>query len=182
MIIGLTGSFGAGKGAVVDYLVKEKGFKHFSARFLIREVIEDEGSVVNRDSLIEMGNRLRKEHGPDYIARTLFKRAEEMGGNAVIESLRATAEVYSIKESGGVVIGVDADPNLRYERAVSRGSETDDVTFEKWKEQQKIETNPDDPTKQDVYKALAESDYIVMNDGTLEELHTKIDRVLEKIS
>jgi dephospho-CoA kinase len=32
MIIGITGTDGAGKGAVVDYLVAQKGFTHYSGR------------------------------------------------------------------------------------------------------------------------------------------------------
>ena len=49
MIIGLTGSFGAGKGVVVDYL-KTKGFKHYAARDFITEEINRRNLPVNRDS------------------------------------------------------------------------------------------------------------------------------------
>ena len=39
MIIGITGTLGAGKGTIASYLVKEKGFKHFSVReFLNKEL------------------------------------------------------------------------------------------------------------------------------------------------
>lgn len=39
LIIGITGTIGAGKGTVSDYLVNKKGFKHFSVReFLIKEI------------------------------------------------------------------------------------------------------------------------------------------------
>lgn len=38
IIIGITGTLGAGKGTVVEYL-KTKGFKHFSVReFLTQEI------------------------------------------------------------------------------------------------------------------------------------------------
>ena len=40
MIIGITGTLGAGKGAVVEFL-KQKDFKHYSVRnFLIEEIPE----------------------------------------------------------------------------------------------------------------------------------------------
>ena len=83
-----------------------------------------------------------------------------------------------MKELGAVVIGVDADPEVRYRRIVSRGSETDHVSFEEWLAQEKKESNPDDPTKQDIFGALRESDSIVVNDGTVEELYQKIDKLL----
>lgn len=177
MIIGLTGSFGAGKGVVVDYL-KTKGFKHYAARDFITEEINRRNLPINRDSMIEVANRLRSEHGSAYIVEELFKRAVASGGDAVIESLRAVAEVHKMKELGAVVIGVDADGEVRYKRIVGRGSETDRVSFEEWLVQEKKESNPDDPTKQDIFGALKESDHIISNSSTLDELHQKIDDTL----
>ncbi len=182
MILGIAGSFGAGKGAVVEYLVKQRNFKHFSARDLLIKEIERLGLPVNRDSMIDVANDLRKQHGPSHIVEALYAHAVRAGGDVVIESLRAVAEVRKIKELGAIVVGVDADPMLRYERAVARKSETDNVSYEKWLEQHKRESNPEDATKQDVFGALKESDYIIQNNGSLEELHHEIERILEKIN
>lgn len=175
MIIGITGSFGAGKGTVVDYLLEKKGFKHYSASGFITEEIERRGMPVNRDSMIVVANDLRATHAPSYIIDSLYARAEEAGGDAVIESLRAVAEVKRIKELGGTVLGVTADPHIRYERAVARGSAKDGVSFDKWLAQEKEESNEADPTKQNIFGALKESDYLIENNGTLEELHSQID-------
>jgi dephospho-CoA kinase len=182
MIIGLTGSFGAGKGAVVEYLVEKKGFVHFSARTFIVEVVEKRGLPVNRDSMILIGNELRKEFGSAYIIESLYKRALKKGGDIVIESLRAIGEVESLQAHGGCVLGVDADPKIRYERAFARGSETDKVTFEKWCEQEEEENNQSDPTKQNIFGALQLSDVVVQNDGSFEELYTQVDKALEAFS
>lgn len=184
MIIGITGSFGAGKGVVVDYLVKNKGFKHYSARAFIQEEAKKRGLDISkgREATIPVANELRAQHGPAYIVDSLYQRALEDGSNAVIESLRAVAEVKKIKELGGIVIGVDAEPRLRYERAFARASETDHVSFEEWLEQEKRESNPDDPTKQDIFGALKESDFVVKNNGTLDELSAQVEQILEKFS
>lgn len=182
MIIGLTGSFGAGKGVVVDYL-KQKGFAHFSARELIFEEARKRGldPALGRQVTIPIGNALRMEHGPSYIIETLLRRAQELGGDAVVESVRAVAEARYIQEQGGFVLGVDANPRLRYERSIARGSETDHVTYEEWRAQELVESNPDDPTKQDIFGALAISDQVITNEGTLEELHEQIEAVLKTI-
>ncbi|MFA5998376.1 MAG: AAA family ATPase [Candidatus Paceibacterota bacterium] len=182
MIIGIAGSFGAGKGVVVDYLVQTKGFKHYSASGFITEEIKRRGLPTDRDAMTIVANDLRKQYGPSHIIETLYQRANEMSGNTIIESLRAVAEVRKIKELGGKVIGVDADPKLRYERAHLRGSEKDNVSYERFLAQELAESNPDDPTKQDVFNALKESDRIITNNGTLEELHAQIDAVLEEIT
>ncbi len=181
MILGLTGSFGAGKGVVVDYLI-EKGFKHYSASGYITEEIVRRGLPINRDSMIVVSNDMRATHGPSMIVDALYARAQEAGGDAIIEALRAVAEVRRIKELGGKVIGVDADAHLRYERAFARGSEKDDVPFEKWLEQERQESNPDDDTKQNIFGALKESDIIVTNNGSLEELHAKIEEALATLT
>jgi dephospho-CoA kinase len=175
MIVGLTGSFGAGKGFVAEYLVSKKGFTHFSARTFITKEIERRGMEVNRDSMTTVANELRAIHGPTYIFEQLVELAKQHGGDVVIESIRAVAEARYIKEQGGVVLGIDADPQVRYERIVKRGSETDHVTFEEWREQELRESNPDDPTKQDIFGALTLSDYIIMNTSSIPELKEKID-------
>ncbi len=122
MIIGITGKFGAGKGSVVDIL-KEKGFKHYSARWLLSKEILRRGEEVNRDRLYSMANEFRATKSPSYIAEELFKLAENDGGDAVIESLRSVGEVELLKDKNGfIMLAVDADPKVRYERIVKRKS------------------------------------------------------------
>jgi dephospho-CoA kinase len=181
MIIGLTGSFGAGKGEVARYLVEEKDFHHLSARVLITEEIKKRGLPVNRDTMTEVANDLRAKGGPTYLYEQLIGKAKEIDGDVVVESIRAVAEVVYTKEQGGTVLGVDADPKLRFERTTARGNETDDVTFEKWRAQELAESNPDDPTKQDIFGALKQSDFILQNNGTLKELHQQIDQILNQL-
>lgn len=181
MILGLTGSFGAGKGAVVEYLVSQKGFTHYSASGFITEEVIRRDLPVNRDSMILVGNALRAEHGPSYILDSLYERAEKNGGHSVIESLRALAEVRRIKELGGIVLGIDAEPRLRYERAFLRKSQKDNVSFEKWQEQEQQESNPSDPTKQNLPGALKEADYVILNNGSHKELHENIEKVFQTL-
>ncbi len=180
MIIGLTGSFGAGKGCAADYLVDQKSFSHFSARTFIIAEITRLGLPINRDTMIEVANNLRKEHGPTYIFEQLVGMAKDHGGNCVVESIRAVAEARYLKEQGGIVLGIDAEPMIRYERIVNRGSETDDVTYEQWREQEIKESNPDDPTKQDIFGALKESTLIIENDGDMGAFHQKIDEFIKR--
>ncbi|PJC56364.1 hypothetical protein CO026_00695 [Candidatus Kaiserbacteria bacterium CG_4_9_14_0_2_um_filter_41_32] len=182
MIIGIAGSFGAGKGAVVDFLTKTKNFQHFSASGFITEEIERRRIDVNRDNMIVVANKLRNSFGPSHIIDSLYNRAKEKGGDVVIESLRAVAEVRRIKELGGVVLGIDAEPEIRFQRAMLRKSVKDNVSYEKWLAQEKMESNQDDLSKQNIFGALEESDHIITNNGTIKELHTKINEFLKQNS
>lgn len=181
MIIGITGSFGAGKGTVVEYLKREKGFTHYSASGFIVEEIERRGLPINRDSMIVVANELRASHGPSYIIDSLYTRAEEFGGDVIIESLRAVAEVQRIKELGGIVLGIDALPEVRFAHSRARNSVKDDVTFEKWLSQEKAESNQNDPTKQNIFGALKESDYIISNNGTMTALYNEVETFLQTV-
>ncbi len=184
MIIGITGSFGAGKGVVVDYLVQNKEFKHYSARSFIFEEAKRRGLDITkgREVTIPLANEMRSEHGPAYIIESLYAEAQKDGGDAVLESLRAVAEVRRLKELGGFVLGVDAQAPLRFERSIKRGSETDQVSYEQWLDQERRESNPGDPTKQDIFGALRESNIILTNNGTPEELYAQIETALQQLS
>ena len=182
VIIGITGTIGAGKGTVVDYLINKKGFKHFSARGFLVEEIERRGLVNNRDSMVLVGNDLRSKFGSGYVAEELFKRALEFGQNAVIESLRTVGEIESLRSKGNfVLLAIDADPKLRYERVSERGTTTDNVTFERFLSDEKREMESTDPNKQNLRKCIEMADFIIKNNGTLEDLNKKIEETLKII-
>jgi len=183
VIIGITGTIGAGKGTVVDYLVKNKGFKHFSARGLIVEEIEKRGLENNRDSMVVVANDLREKFGSGYVAEELFKRAEKSDENAVIESLRTVGEIETLQKKGKfVLLAVDADSKIRYERVSVRGTSTDNVSFEKFLADEEKEMTSTDPNKQNLKKCIEMADFKIENNGTIEELNSKIEEILKLIN
>ncbi len=179
MILGVTGTVGAGKGTVVDYLVKEKGFAHYSVRdFLLEEIRQRGLADETRNGLRDMGNMLRKEHGPAYIAEVLLARAKEQGGNVLIESIRSVGEAEYLKTHGARMLAVDADRASRYERVVLRGSSTDNLTFEEFCAQEDREMAGTAPWDMNVFGVMSVADVTLMNNGTVEELHAQVDRTL----
>ncbi len=51
IVIGITGMLGAGKGTVVEYLIRKHGYAHYSVReFLIEEVKKKRRSSVSSDT------------------------------------------------------------------------------------------------------------------------------------
>lgn len=180
MIIGITGTLGAGKGTVADYL-REKGFRHYSVRdFLIQEIKKRE-LPVNRDSMVVVANDLRKKHSPSYITEQLYDKAKEYRGDAIIESIRAPGEAEAIKKKGGKLLAVDADQKLRYERISERASETDKVSFNEFRLDEKREMSSTDPHEQNLSKCISMADYVLKNNGTIEELKKEADKILEEM-
>ena len=181
MIIGVTGTNGAGKGSLVEYLVKEKGFTHYWVRdFLIAEITR-RGLEVHRGSMREVANDLREKHGPSYVVEQLYAQAVKDGGDAAIESVRVIGEANFLKQHGALLIAVDADRHLRYERVVQRGSHTDKVDFDTWVMEEEREWHNEAAHDMNVPGVMKMADYTIQNDGTPEELYTKIDAMLATI-
>lgn len=181
MIIGITGTLGAGKGTVVKYLVETKGFHHLSARALFQELMEEQGIPVDRDQMVQFANGLRAKHGADYVVRELYKKAQAQGGDVVIESIRTVGEVETLREfAEALLLAVDADQKLRYDRIHGRGSELDHVTFEKFVEQEQTEMRSDDPNKQNIAAVMALADHTIRNDNDTEALFHAVEEFLIK--
>lgn len=180
MIIGITGTDGAGKGAVVEYLVNTKGFVHYSSREFLTAEIQREGSVVTRESLRLMGNKMRKEHGLDVIVQKALERMQsERVKDVIIESIRALAEVKLLKEKGGFLLAVDADQKIRYERITGRGSDSDKVSFAEFVDHEKIEMNDPDPNGMQKAAVIKTADYTIINNGSFKDLQKSIDLFIE---
>lgn len=182
-IIGITGTLGAGKGTVVEYLVNEKGFRHYSVRGFITGRILDKGLPVNRDSMVSVANELRRQHGPAYIIDKLYEKAVKDGSDSIIESIRTTGEVDSLrKKPGFLLLAIDADPQIRYERIRKRASETDDITYETFLENEKREMDNPDPGKQNLRACMEEADITLTNNGNRQELFDKVENMLKVYS
>ena len=178
-IIGITGTLGAGKGTIVDYLIQHYGFKHYSVRGYLIEEAQRRGMELNRDTYVVVANDLRAKHGPSYITDQLYLQAAENGCNAVIESVRTPGEVESLrKHEHFLLFGVDADPEIRYGRVVNRASETDQISFETFIENEQREMSSSDPNHQNIGKCMQMADYVFLNNGDFQDLYQQVEQVL----
>ncbi len=175
-IIGITGTLGAGKGTVVEYLIK-KGFKHYSAREYLRSLAKERGLPLVRESYHNIANELRRQ-SPSRLMDALYEQAETAGGNAVIESIHTPGELRSLKGRGAIMFAVDADIKKRYDRILGRGSETDKRTYEEFMADQEAELVNQDENMQNLSKCIELADYVLLNNGTREDLWSQVDRAL----
>lgn len=178
MIIGLTGKNACGKGEVGEYL-KRKGFKYCSLSDVIRDHIKKEKEEVTRSNLIKYGNILRENFGPQILAQRIM---EKLIGNTnyIIDSIRNPHEVYSLRQLNNfVLVNIEADSEVRFERIKKRSRENDPKTFKSFLEYEKKEASSSSIMQQ-VDKCQKMADYVIKNNSTLEELHKNIAVFLKK--
>lgn len=182
IVFGITGTIGAGKGTIVDYLVEKFGFTHYSVRSFLIEEAQKRGLPLNRDTYVELANSLRAQHCPSYITDQLYEQAMNQGTSAVIESLRTPGEIESLRKNKQFyLLAVDALPELRYERIVLRKSETDQISFQTFVENEAREMNSEDPNKQNLKKCIQMADFLLKNDQTIQDLYQQLDQVIAQI-
>lgn len=178
MLIGIAGTLGSGKGTVVEYL-KQKGFRHYSGSGYLKEVILARGETVDRDAYSKLAGEIR-EKDPAGLSRILYERILADGAEDVImEALHDVGEAQFVKDAGGILLGVDADIPVRYERVIMRGSEKDNITFDDFKRQ--IEREEQGSGHHNIKAVLGMADAVLTNNGTIEELHLAVDAWLAEV-
>jgi dephospho-CoA kinase len=177
MLIGITGTNGSGKGAVVEYLVSQKGFSRYAGRTVILEAIGAQHLPVNRTTMHDVANDLRKEHGPAYIIERLYDMAKDEP-NAVLESVRTIGEAEFLKEKGAFIIAVDAKKETRFDRVLSMSHDAVPLTFEEFTQMEDREMASSEPWDMNVFGVMQLADARVTNDGTLDELYACVNAAL----
>ncbi len=174
MIIGITGTLGAGKDTAAAYL-QSLGFAHHSLSDVIREVLRERGDELSLDNLIRVGNELRVTEGPAYLADVILKRIQRL---AVVSSIRHPAELAAFKATGRFFLcAIDAPIDVRFARIQARVRPGEEQSFEEFKAIEQRQIHGVGPNQR-LQEIIAAADYQITNDKDLADLHTQIDAML----
>ena len=101
--------------------------------------------------------------------------------NFVVDSIRSPYEAKELmKNKNFTLVGIDAPIELRFKRLLERNRVGDAKTLKEFKEQEQRE-NLKSNTNQQLDATFKLSNKIILNDGTLEQLHKKIDDLLREL-
>ena len=172
--IGLTGTNGSGKGAAAEYFIG-KGYAFYSLSDVIREELKKDGLEPTRDNLIRKGNELRSIKGADFLAKQVMDKVES---KSVIDSIRNPEEIRFLKSNKNfILLAIDANVELRYERVKKRGRNESAATLQEFIEKED-EEKTSNPTQQQLHTCFEMADFIVLNEGSLEDLNNKLEEFL----
>ncbi len=185
--IGVAGVNGSGKDTVGDMLAKYHGYLFISVTDLLRNEAKRRAVDPSRETLRTISSQWRQEWGlgalvDKSIAEYEIKKDEQNYQGVVMASIRNPGEVDRIHEAGGIVIWLDANPRVRYDRiqnsaaARNRASE-DAMTFEQFLADEEVEMNPpagSDRTVLNMAEVKKKCDVLIINDSNDLDLFRKM--------
>jgi cytidylate kinase len=135
-IIGISGPNGSGKDLLGELLAKRHNYMFVSVTNALREECDKRRIPQSRQNTSMISAEWRREHGLAVLVDKAIEKYEAASkthqyDGLVMASLRNPGEADKIHELGGQMVWVDADPKVRYERAITRGkNEADQKSFE----------------------------------------------------
>lgn len=179
IIIGLVGTPGSGKSALTEYINKAYGGVQFRFSDFLLHVLKKMNLETTRDNMIRLSVSLRNEFGEDLLSHAIAAEALQSGESLVlVDGIRRPGDLTAFRPLPNFrLIAVNADPKLRFERIKRRGEKAGemDMSWESFLNEEKA------PTEVTIPEAMTFANYVVMNDGSLEELHAKVDEIMKEI-
>ena len=173
-IIALVGLAGSGKSSAVEYLT-EKGFPKIYFGGVIYKAMDEAGIEKTWDNQQQFREEIRRREGKDFVIKRVIKNIHDLinaGQNKIVlDGLYTWSEYKFLKHKfpGQVVVIAIVTPKyLRYQRMakrIERPMQPHEVDQRDWSEIENLEKGG----------PIAIADYFIINDGSLEQLHQKID-------
>ena len=179
IIIGLTGPIASGKGTIKKYIEEKYGAKECRFSSILRDVLTRLNVEIKRENLQKISTVLRQAFGEDALAKAIAADVVKLDSDmVVVDGVRRMTDIVHLKNlSGFVLVKVDADPKIRYERMKVRNENKSDdkKTFDAFLKDHLSEADGQVP---EVMKNATNS---IENSGSLKDLYKQVDNLIKKI-
>jgi len=181
MIIALVGMTGSGKSTVAEILKRKYGFPVVRFGDVTDDILRQRGLEQNEKNERMIREELRKKYGMEAYAKLSKPRMDEAlkeRGVVVVDGLYSWEEYLYLKGEYGdelILIHVFASPKTRYKRVSER--DVRPLTEEEARERDRSEI-------ENLHKGgpIAMADFVLINEGSLEELEKGLEDILQKLS
>ncbi|MBU1036561.1 AAA family ATPase [Patescibacteria group bacterium] len=179
IILAVTGMTGSGKSEAVKHLEKKCFIKIYFGGVTLEE-IKKIGLEINEANERKIREELRQKYGMAAFALLNLEKIEKAWSEnkVVIDGLYSWDEYKVLKDKFGenlVLLAVASSFKIRCQRLAKRPGRSLSKEEVKTRDYAEIEN---------VAKGgpIAVADYTLVNDGTMEELHKKIDEILNDLN
>ena len=176
LVVGIAGPPGAGKTEVARVAI-QLGYSYLRMGDVVLEEVRRRGLEVSEENVGAVASELRKL-GEAEVARRCIPLIKEREGFVVVDGIRGIAEVEEFRREFGdafKLISVWASPKTRFQRISKRSREDDAQGWEEFQRKDRRELS------WGLGGALISSDYLIVNEGTREELKQKAKEILERL-
>ncbi len=179
-ILAVVGMSGSGKSVVVDHLT-EKGYPKVYFGGMILKEMEKRGIEINPENEKAFREKIRAEEGNDWVVRQVIAEVKDLINagqkRIVLDGVYSWTEYKMIKhEFPGAVtfLAVVTTKKLRYARVAERTVRPLNLQEIQMRDSAEIENL-------EKGGPIAAADYFVSNNGTMEELKSRVNEVLKEI-
>ncbi len=172
MILGITGYASGGKDTIADYLVEKYNFVHLDFyRDILIGQLKEKGLEINKINASKLGNELRAQGGRGVLAKIMAEKVDS-SKDYVVTGVRSPEETEELRNKTEFsLIYIDTSLDKRFERRKPE----DPQTFDEFKSRDELDK------QKGIDKVVGSADILINNEGTIEELHSMLDDLLEKL-
>jgi len=179
IIIAVTGMPGSGKSLVAREIADWLGFNVYKMGDVVRREVVRRGLPLTVENVERVATELREMYGRGAVARLLLDTIlEDPGPGVVVDGMRSMEEARILEEAGRVVIvAVHASRRTRLSRLLAARRREDDVSSEedlRLRDRKNLEFG--------IGEVIALADYMIVNEGSVEEAREQARRVAERIA
>ncbi|MEE9150416.1 MAG: AAA family ATPase [Thermoplasmata archaeon] len=174
-VISVTGMPGSGKEELVKIAIQE-GMKVVRMGDVVRAWVKNRGIELTDANVGRIANEEREKHGLGIWAERTVPLVK--GEIVLIDGIRGESELEAFKKAFGgelTVIGVDASPEIRYERIRKRKRKDTTVSWEAFSKRDSRELG------WGIGNAMVACDHVIVNEGTLKEFQEEVRSLLESL-
>lgn len=178
-ILAFVGMAGAGKSSAVDYLT-ERGFPRVYFGGVVLDEVAKRGLALTQENEQPIREELRAKEGKDFIVNRIIEQLHgliDAGQRRIVaDGLYTWTEYKALKKAFPgelTVIAIVAPKSLRKQRMAKREHRPlapNQLDQRDWAEIENLEKGG----------PIAAADYFIINDGSLDDLHQKIDAITEE--
>lgn len=180
IILGLVGEIASGKDTMADYLEKYHQSKTVSFSQPLRDIIDIIYLPHTRKNLSDCGIALREMFGQDLLSKVIAEKVKREKAKIVtLPNVRLASDLDYLKnEPNFILINIDTDAKIRFERLKKRGQNTDDKT-KTWKE---FQQDAEMKTEIQIRELAKKCQFSITNNGSKKEFYNQIEELIKKIS